>query len=266
LTGLTAAPHNADTFTMTVEEQLRQALVPLADRVRDEIARDLDRAILAATTLARDDRERAAADARAQGWEDGREQGRYEGRQEAEHEAREQLDAARASARTERSPESDGNRLLDAVRAIDRGRSLTEILDTLLGCAAREAGRAGIVLVHHGQLSGWGFIGFDRPVDRETTLSLEPSDAGVLAEAIRTAGVVFGDAPPSFARPLAGEVCAAVPLSIGGEVVAVLYADDLLNRQALEVIARHTARCLEALIALQATHALTQGAEEPLHS
>src|SRR5690349_23188599 len=106
---------------MSLDEQLRRTLEPLADRLRDEFVRQIDTVVAELAQHAHDDRERAATAARSEAWEDGREQGRFEGRQESEDAARQQLEAAVAAARAEaqRDAHAPAERLLDAIRAID---------------------------------------------------------------------------------------------------------------------------------------------------
>jgi hypothetical protein len=205
---------------MTPEEQLRQVFAPLADRVRDEIARHVDAAVVEAAALARDRAESGAPRPQA-----------------------------------DRSDAKGLERVLDAVRALDRSRSLTEVLDTLIGCAGREAGRAGIFLVRGGQVCGWRFIGFDPSTADAAVAPMDLAEARVIGDAIRGGGVVFGDGPARL-TPSGEGPAAAVPLALAGQTVAALYADAVTNRAGLEIIARHAARCLEALVAINAARAI----------
>jgi hypothetical protein len=93
------------------------------------------------------------------------------------------------------------------------------------------------------------------------------ADAGVIGEAVRTrrAASATGRTPaPVSACDLPEDrEQFAVPLLVGGEVVAVLYADegplpapdareaDPEWQVAIEVLARHAARCLEAITAFK---------------
>src|SRR5207247_10743475 len=56
-------------------------------------------------------------------------------------------------------------RLLAAIRAMDRARSLTEIFDALSVGAEREAPRAAVLLVRDATLRGWRFTGFDAALE-----------------------------------------------------------------------------------------------------
>jgi hypothetical protein len=218
---------------------------------------------------------------RLEGFARGRDQGREEGRQEGVSGGAEQtLAQGRQEGREDaraglRSTELAANeRLVDTVRALDRARSLSEILDTLGTCACREAKRVGILLVRHGQLRAWRLIGFGAELDHRTDYELRSGDAGVIADAARTGLTASADSAtplsaPAFAQLPPGREVLAVPVPMSGQVVAVLYADqgpaevsDAELRVAwpatLEVMARHAARCLEAITAFRAAQVLTE--------
>jgi flagellar biosynthesis/type III secretory pathway protein FliH len=240
-------------------------------------------------------RQEGLEEGRREGWESGRlegfarghEQGREEGRQESvaaqeivaeRHEqtlAQKQQDGREDARADLRATELAANeRLVHAIRALDRARSLSEILDTLASCAGREAKRVGILLVRHGQLRGWRFIGFGPGLDERTDCELRSGDAGIIADAARTGLAASADSAtplstPAFAELPPGREVLAVPVPMSGEVVAVLYADqgpaevsDAELRVAwpstLEVMARHAARCLEAVTAFRAAQVLTE--------
>jgi hypothetical protein len=126
-----------------------------------------------------------------------------------------------------------GARIVSGVRAIDDARTLSEILDTLVTWAAREAGRVAVVLGRDGGYTGWRSVGFDPPFTRGEPINLPP-DAFI------------------------------IPLAVGGETVAVLYSEfdletadvDLgLVGAVLEIFAVHAARCLESVTAFKAARA-----------
>ena len=143
-------------------------------------------------------------------------------------------------------------------------------------------------------LSGWRFVGFDRQTDElqdARRFRLPLADAGFLADAVaanvRDAGVeaeseagrdaVVHDAKdidgttendrlPAFARAR-GESSArahravAIPLTLGGAVVGVLYGDEPSESRSdgswaamLEILARHASGRLEAITALRVAH------------
>ncbi len=254
----------------TAGDQLAAAV---AD-ARAAAARTADDQLAAAVAL-------AEARAREQGHDAGYAGGKAEGRQQGEEEARAALDAALADARTARgsSDVAASARFVDAIRSIGRARSLSEILDTLVSCAGREAARAGVLLVRGGRFRVWRLIGFGPALDDDSSLELSFDAAGVLADAVRTNAAVTGDhqrAAPSFASLPPGHESVAVPIALSGQVVAVLYADQGTANPAnpespipnpkllpiwpgtIEVLARHAARSLEAMTAFKAARALME--------
>jgi hypothetical protein len=142
--------------------------------------------------------------------------------------------------------------LLDAVRAIDEARSLTAVLDALVTNSANDAARAGVLLVRADRVRGWRDDSLDRPV----------AETGLVAEAIRsgraTTMKVEGAAPPPFAGAAAGRDVHAFPLTLSGEIVAILYAEGG-DAGALEILSRHAARQLEALTAFKTARAIASG-------
>ena len=222
---------------------------------------------------------------REEGFDKGLAQGRAEGEQ-AGREAAVAEDRSRASdaalADHKAAELAASERLIEAVRAIDRAKSLTEILDTLVSSAGQEARRAAVLLVRNGQLRGWRFIGFGQPLDEKNDVAVPSDAAGVVAEAARTGAAVSADsgaghASPAFARLPPGREVLAVPVSMSGQIVAVLYADQgpddpgSLGSQSprlawpsiVELLARHAARCLEAITAFRAAQVLTERPDVP---
>jgi hypothetical protein len=216
----------------------------------------------------------AAAEAR------GREQADTKLREELaqqDHRAQEMIAAAVAASREDvRSADlSASERLIEAVRAMDRERSLSAILDNLASCAGREVARVGLLLARAGELRGWRFIGFGPAFEAAATIVIPHEESGIIAEAIRTGDAISSDtsgalAAPVFAALPGGRESLAVPVTMGGDVIAVLYADQgtggeaaqrpstLTWPDALEIMARHAARCLEAATAITAVRALTE--------
>ena len=237
----------------------------------DQLKRVFDAALAELTALSAVEHDEARKEGlekgRALGWEDGREQGRFEARQTAEEEARKAVEAAAAATRAEiASGQAATERLVDAIRAIDRGRTLAETLETLVACAARETARVGVLLLRGNHLRVFRFIGLETS---EKELPLD--EAGVVAEAIRTRAAATGEPngagkSAAFVALDANHACLAIPIVIAGEVVAVLYADDQGGTSAgatrswpetLEILTRYAARCLEALTAVKAARLLT---------
>jgi hypothetical protein len=98
------------------------------------------------------------------------------------------------------------------------------------------------------------------------------TEAGIVQDAIQAGTTITASSGngsmPRFASLPPGRGLVAVPIAVGGQVVAVLYADrGEADREAnpgtntwsttLEVMARHAARSLEAVTAMRAAQALT---------
>lgn len=305
-TGRSAArPDHGALSPMTFDEQTQQAFETLACRFRDEIARELREAAADVVARAREERnaavaeastrvradveqatagelQRAVSEAEARG-RDAAERQAHEEFSQLERRAQEMAEAAAAaSAEHVRATRSAGGRVIEAVRALDSARSLSEILDTLVSCASREAARVGVLLAPIGALRGWRFLGFGPAFEPAASIVVPPEDSGIIAEAIRTGDRVSADAAgrraPLFAQLPGGRESLAVPLAVGGDVVAVLYADrgerDEAEQQptalpwpdTLELLARHAARCLEAATAGKAIRVLAGHPQSPSDS
>jgi hypothetical protein len=285
---------------MSFDETLRQALDTLTDRLRDEIAGTLNGVADELTKAAQTDRDRAADDAAGAA------------RADADREAAARLsdavaDADRAAAThlsdavaaAEAAARKNGRaaglaaseRLLHAIRDIDRAASLSEILDTLLSAAGREATRVGILLVRGTTLVAWRFVdaagsgsAFEAANAAPLTLEIAAaSDAasgtlGVLGDAVRTGAAASSDTSGGLSQPPFelpdGRERVALPIPMSGQVVAVLYADQGADDDAgrdvaiawpsiLEVLTRHAARSLEALTAFKAARVLTGRPDVP---
>ena len=164
-------------------------------------------------------------------------------------------------------------RLVDAIRTLDDARALGEALDALAECAAREVARAAVLLVKGEHLRGWRLSGFpDAGPAKNIELDLE--SAGLAGAVVRTGVAVSrptvtpGDeqgtrqpALPPFAQTAGTRHALALPLIVGGQVVAVLYADaprmdtpSAASRwpAVLEILARHASRALEGMTVQQA--------------
>ena len=166
-------------------------------------------------------------------------------------------------------PETDEvlGRVLDGVRRLDQASCLTDALDTLAG---NEASRAAVLSVQGDRVRGWRFVGFGPTVD-EARQQVECGEAGIVGRAVVTGKACSvlsgpngmpGDAEPAFTPLPPGVRALAVPVVVGGQVVAVVYADDAERRPAvawrasLEVLVRHAGHCLEVLTVRAAQLAL----------
>ncbi len=191
LTWLYRDPHNLDTSLYVSRRpgarRLRYAGGALDAEKSASRCRTSSTSIAAA---ARADRERAMGDARdsvdrdaaarltasvaeaeirahAEGHKAGHDAGHEEGFAAGQAEARAEADQARAKADEARAaadhaPAGDpegAERLADAIRAIGRARSLSEILDAAIESASREAERAALFLVRGGRLKAWRLAG-----------------------------------------------------------------------------------------------------------
>lgn len=269
----------ADTKDMSIESRLREAIQDSLKQLREQHAAALDAVVNTFIEAAVADCEAEVAEARAQaeasahqtletslaGAKAEADQVLASALQEARAEADAALAASVSSARAlEREADLAGiSRLLDATKALDEASSLTEVLDALTLQAAREADRVAVLLVRGDRLRGWRLAGFgdDAPDARSVELTLD--DPGVIVEAVRskspkTAGPELSGL--GFAPLPTGRAALAVPVEVGGRVVAVVYADDAASASAVpsawpevvEILARHAARCLEALTVLHA--------------
>lgn len=182
---------------MTFDEQLTRAFDTLTERLRGEIDHEVERRTAEAIATA------APVD-------------------------RPPLDVVVTAA----APAVDAHatdRLAVAFAAIDRARSLTDVLDTLLSCAREESRDAGLWLIRAGRLHQWRAANSDHA----------------------------GHETP------AGSI--TLPITIAGTEVAFLYAEGdggtenaEPKTQNLELLARYAGKSLEALTAFKTARALTQ--------
>ena len=152
--------------------------------------------------------------------------------------------------------------LLDGFRRLDEATSLTRILGVLTDQLA-SVGRAATFLLHGGHLRGWRAAGIDGIADADIPLDR----AGLLAHVVESghsaacAGPTLGDLAP-FLAPPPERVGLALPLLVGGRVVAIVYVDDAGAGAAVvpsawpetaELLARHAGRCLEMVTVARAS-------------
>ena len=284
---------------MPFDDLLKRSLDALARDLSSAVQAECDEASRRAKDVAEESVAGAITDAQAvaeqRGMMAGREEGLAEGRRQGFHQGQQEgyeagksdgyrigkeegfLAGKGAGVNADAADQATGERLADAMRAIDRSRSLSEILDTLASCAGRETTRAAVFLVREGQLRGWRFIGFGPDFDRASAFEAPLTDGGILNEAVRTEGAISTEsstpgAAPRFAEVGPGCEMIAAPVLVGGQVVAALYADQYVSgregraprfawRPALEMMARHAGRCLEGITAIRAAQLLTGSVE-----
>jgi hypothetical protein len=155
-------------------------------------------------------------------------------------------------------------RLMSAFRTLDDATSLGDILERLARSACLETGRTAVFLVNGGKLRGWRALGF--PAERPIVGSdYAPAESDVVGRAVRSgAGQQHknGDATrlPVFARADGPRDALALPVRVGGSVIAVLYVDaaradrseDPEWLDTIDAMTRHAGRVLEAMTVRQA--------------
>ena len=183
--------------------------------------------------------------------------------------ARKIADAAgRAYTDSHQTELSRAARLVDAIRNLDDARGLSEVLERLVQCSGHEVDRAAVLLVKGKRLSGWRLAGFTPGGPPARSIDLGMEEAGLAGAAVksglpasRPSDAATGPGLPPFAAGSGERHAMALPVCVGGEVVAVLYADaprvdepssDARWPAILEVLVRHASRALEAMTVEQA--------------
>lgn len=259
-----AAARDADERDRDIEARERQA--DAREHDADARERELDaqrreaEAQLQATERALEEVRRALEDAQRQSQEE-----LDAARQDAER-VRGQLDerqlemqAFEDKARGFEEAMAEAARLPEAIRTLDAAASLGEVLNGLVQVAAREAGRAAVFLVKGDHLHDWRTVGFGDESFERIQIALD--EAGPFAEAVRGGrGISRGEQLPTFAAGLGPRYTVAMPVAVGGAVVAILYADgpdadreiEPVWPARLDVLARYAGRMLESITIRQA--------------
>lgn len=253
--------------SMRVKSEAEESLA--AERRRAAVQLDTERRHAAAQLDG--ERQRAAAQLDAE-------------RRRAEEELQQTLAALDAErqqleqeAQARRPADIDPATVLAATRAIDDARSLSDALASLVRGAAAHAPRVALFIVNGNHLDEWSVAGV-------VPMSQEPIDVerGGLLHAAAKRGVTVstesGDpdhTPPAFASLPPGRHAIALPLMVGGQAVAVLYADSGVSEagqsthgwaEAVELLGRHAAACLAHLTAMRSLQLLQGGnGHEPAH-
>jgi len=272
---------------MPIEHRVREALDAYVARVRH----DMDAHLRSLTS----DLLRLVSDHQEQ-WRTELERGVAEARADAERTFRSRLESARdelaremdvrlakeraelqvamaAAQGTGRDSRLDTvERLLSAARRIGEADSLSGILEALVHGASAQTSRVAVLMVDGDQLKVWGHRGFAQ--------GLGPSDmpigaSGTLAAAVALRQSSFvpplldarAQATPAFMRVPVGFTGVVVPLVVGGEVVAILYADDVertatqedapIWTEEVELLARHASVCLQNITAVRTVEVLS---------
>ena len=164
-------------------------------------------------------------------------------------------------------------RVRDGIRRLDRVSRLTDALDALGELAGREASRAAVLTVQNDRVRGWRFTAFEPALEPAHQVDLKIGEAGLVGHAIVTGAThswvsdpdtASGDGAPAFTALPVGARALAVPVVVGGQVMAVLYGDDAARepaaawRASLEILASHAGHCMESLTAARAAQLVSQ--------
>lgn len=195
---------------------------------------------------------------------------------EADARQQEEIAAAAAEARiAERQTQlAVVERLLIDLRSLDAARSLSQVLSALLASAAGEAPRVALFVANGTVLKAWKAEGFDADV---AALRLGTEEDGLLAEVLRRGEPVVtsadsGPAAPAFASLPDDRAAMAVPLLVGAQPVAVLYADDAGDGpkqvpaswpEAIQILCRHASVNLAHLTATRAADSMRRSMPAP---
>ncbi len=188
---------------------------------------------------------------------------------------RTELQAALASVKAEmREDHVDAfGRLIGTIRRLDDVSSLSGLLETLARGAAVEASRVAILVVEGDMLRSWGHFGFaagQGPVDMPVNSSGVLAAAVALKQTSFVSATVDGTDPttPAFMHPPHDHIGVLAPIVVGGDVVAVLYADGVDRRpdstdaavwvEQVELMVRHTAIRLENITSVRTVEVLSQ--------
>lgn len=172
-------------------------------------------------------------------------------------------------------------RLAEDIRRLDAATSLSDVLDVLTECAGRHAARVAVVLLKGDRLRGWRDTAVEAPAPGPAPLDLGSDQAG-LAGMVAAEGVAasrssdpacggLADETTSPALPTSADAQAqvALPIIVGGSVVAVLHAEVKQGQRQpvasawpaeLEILTRHASARLETITVERATGVLAPSA------
>ena len=275
------------------DDRIRGWMDGLLDRTRDQLRADLAELMAKLTDEMAAQQTEAAREARTQAEASGAALVSEALRAEREA-ADERLAAAVAAARAdaagaiprEQAAERDAmlasaSQLLDAARALDEAESISAVLDGLAAAAARFTDRAAVLLPRDGRLYGWAWHGFPASAGAAREYAASLDEAGAAGLAARTGEPRTGgpaDARSELRVSRSDRTSLAVPIHAGGDVLAVLYADNEGERagaagpetpvvpsawpELIETLARHAGRCLESVMTRALPDLIHAGATE----
>jgi hypothetical protein len=185
--------------------------------------------------------------------------------------ARSALDAERNRLQAVVAPAADNGanldaaRLLDAMREIDQAGSLSDVLGLTAAGAAAEAPRVAVFVANGPQLEEWTVPAL--PALSAAPVRIAGPESGVLGAAVTTGEVHLaganGAGAPAFASLSTARAAIAVPLKVGAQTVAVLYADEGREgdvatgwSDAIQILGRHASASLAFLTALRTSQAM----------
>jgi hypothetical protein len=162
------------------------------------------------------------------------------------------------------------------MRGMGQAISLSDILATLVDAAGAEAPRAALFIANGPQLQGFKAAGF--PNGSIEAQRVSAAGPGLLAEVMQRGEAVTtsqesGIDAPEFAALPPGRAAIGVPIMIGGEPVAVLYADDGARGEpaapaswpeAVQILGSHAASCLAHLTATRTAQAMRMAGGAPV--
>jgi hypothetical protein len=167
-------------------------------------------------------------------------------------------------------------RLLSSVKAIDAAPTLSAALGSLADGASMVAPRAALFVVSGRQLQPWKASGFGEI----STLQAADPEGNVLGAAVRSGDAVSttAAAAPVFAGLPSNRAGLAVPITVGGQAVAVLYADDGVSQEsetpaswpeAVQILGLHASAWLAHMTATRAPESIrpaatTSGSHAPV--
>jgi hypothetical protein len=163
-------------------------------------------------------------------------------------------------------------RLAAHIRQLDDASSLSAVLKVLSAGVMAEAKRVALLIVEPERLVAWGHFGFtDAPEPAEMALGRKgPFDVAI--ETRRPVPVSRADSGyrPAFMTFPADHAGLVVPIVVGDNVVALLYADGLERHpdreegpvwpEVVEILVRHAAMRLENVTTLRTVEVLTRSA------
>ncbi len=235
------------------------------EALRNELTREMDvrlsteRQQLQAATNAAVQATQAAAEA-AQSAQSHAAQAKAAQAQALVHSLRDDLGGSARDARVDTL-----ERLLGAVRRIDESTSLSGILESLAHGASAQTARVALMLVDGDVLKPWqvhGFVAGHEP--REITIGT----SGLLTATVALKQTSFVKpliareiTTPGFMQVPVGHTGLVVPVIVGGDVVAVLYADDVgaaeeqedapVWTEEIDLLVRHASIRLENLTSVR---------------